>query len=158
MFDCLRVRLCLISKSFGWVRLSSITEPNRSQSDTTGVRLGLISESSTDYAPGKFSVFTVTRSKIKMPTIQYRKSRIWEMKEYKYTKSHAKNGFLFLRYFMREIFGKTFYPNLKALNGDAMCRVGVNLPRRRSSRVPAPLSGAGTHDERLRWKICWCPS
>ena len=96
--------------------------------------MGLISESSTDYAPGKFSVFTVTRSKIKMQTIQYRKSRIWEMKEYKYTKSHAKNGFLFLRYFIREIFGKTFYPNLKALNGDAMCRVGVNLPRRRSSQ------------------------
>ena len=37
MFDCLsfrfpNVRLCSISKILGWVRLSSITEPNRSQS------------------------------------------------------------------------------------------------------------------------------
>ena len=31
MFDCLRVRLFSISKSFGWVRLSSIKEPSRSQ-------------------------------------------------------------------------------------------------------------------------------
>ena len=38
-----------------------------------------------------FSVFTVTPWKIKMQTIQYRKSRIWEMKEDKYSKSHAKN-------------------------------------------------------------------
>ena len=29
----------------------------------------------------QFSVFTVAPSKIKMQTIQYRKSRIWEMKE-----------------------------------------------------------------------------
>ena len=73
-------------------------------------------------------------------------------------KSHATNEGFFLRYFMREVFGKTFYANLKALNGDAMCHVGVNLPRRRSSRVPAPLSGAETHDERLLWRLCWCPS
>ena len=32
MFDCC-VRLCAISKSFGWLRLCSITEPNRGQSN-----------------------------------------------------------------------------------------------------------------------------
>jgi len=37
------------------------------------------------------SVFTVTPSKIKMHTIQYRESRIVEIKEDKYTKSLAKN-------------------------------------------------------------------
>ena len=39
----------------------------------------------------KLSVFTVTPSKIKVQTIQYRNSRIWEMKEDKYTKSFTKN-------------------------------------------------------------------
>ena len=38
-----------------------------------------------------FSVFTVTPSKIKMQTIQYRRSRIWEMKEDQYTNILAKN-------------------------------------------------------------------
>ena len=38
-----------------------------------------------------FSVCTVTQWKIKMQTIQYRRSRIREMKEDKYTKSLAKN-------------------------------------------------------------------
>ena len=38
-----------------------------------------------------FSDCTVTQWKIKMQTIQYRKSRIWEMKEDKYTKSLVKN-------------------------------------------------------------------
>ena len=38
-----------------------------------------------------FCVIIVTPSKIKMQTSQYRKSRIWEMKEDKYTKSLAKN-------------------------------------------------------------------
>ena len=42
-------------------------------------------------ATPQFSVFTVTPSKIKIQTIQYRKSRISEMKEDKYTKSLAKN-------------------------------------------------------------------
>ena len=37
------------------------------------------------------SVFTVTPSKIKMQAIQYRKSRIWEMKEDQYANSLAKN-------------------------------------------------------------------
>ena len=37
------------------------------------------------------SVFTVTPSKIKMQTIQYRKSRIWEMKEDQYANSLAKS-------------------------------------------------------------------
>ena len=35
--------------------------------------------------------FTVTPSKMKMQPSQYTKSRIWEMKEDKYTKSPAKN-------------------------------------------------------------------
>ena len=38
-----------------------------------------------------FSVCTVTQWEIKMQTIQYRTSRIWEMKEDKYTKRLAKN-------------------------------------------------------------------
>ena len=38
-----------------------------------------------------FSVCTVTQWKIKMQTIQYKTSGIWEMKEDKYTKSLAKN-------------------------------------------------------------------
>ena len=38
-----------------------------------------------------FSVFTITPSKIKIETIQYRKSRIWEMKGDKYAKGLAKN-------------------------------------------------------------------
>ena len=39
----------------------------------------------------KFLVCTVTPWKIKVQTIQYRKSRIWEMKEDEYTKSFDKN-------------------------------------------------------------------
>ena len=39
----------------------------------------------------KISVFTVTQSKIKLQTIQYRKSRIQEIKEDKYAKGLAKN-------------------------------------------------------------------
>ena len=38
-----------------------------------------------------FSVFTITQSKIEIETIQYRKSRIWEMKEDKYAKGLAKD-------------------------------------------------------------------
>ena len=38
-----------------------------------------------------FSVCTVTQWKIKMQTIQYRTSRIWKMKEDKYTKRLVKN-------------------------------------------------------------------
>ena len=49
-----------------------------------------------------FSVFTVTPWKIKMQIIQYRKSRIWEMKEDKYTKSVAKNQVCAI-FYMREI-------------------------------------------------------
>ena len=41
--------------------------------------------------PKLFSVFTVMPSKIKMQSIQYRKSRIWEMKKDKDAKSLAKN-------------------------------------------------------------------
>ena len=43
------------------------------------------------YLKNLFSVCTVTQWKIKMQTIQYRTSRIWEMKEDKYTKRLAKN-------------------------------------------------------------------
>ena len=37
------------------------------------------------------SRFALSRNKKKMQTIQYRRSRIWEIKEDKYTKSLAKN-------------------------------------------------------------------
>ena len=57
-----------------------------------------------------FSDCTVTQWKIKMQTIQYKKSRIWEMKEDKYTKSLAKNPSV--QYFKCEIFGKKVYVNL----------------------------------------------
>ena len=36
-------------------------------------------------------IFTVMPSKVKLETFQYRKSRIWDLKEDKYTKSLAKN-------------------------------------------------------------------
>ena len=40
-----------------------------------------------------YSRFSLTceKAEIKMETFEYRKSRIWEMKEDKYTKSLAKN-------------------------------------------------------------------
>ena len=38
-----------------------------------------------------FSACTVTQWKIKMKTIQYRRTRIWEMKKDNYTKTLAKN-------------------------------------------------------------------
>ena len=46
-----------------------------------------------------------------MHTIQNRESRIWEMKEYKYTKGLAKNSGL-CDVSLCEIFGKALYPNL----------------------------------------------
>ena len=45
-----------------------------------------------------------------MQTIQYRRSRIREMKEDEYTESLAKNQDV--QYFKCEIFGKTVYLNL----------------------------------------------
>ena len=39
----------------------------------------------------EFLACTVTQWKIKMQTIQYRRTRIWEMKKDKYTKTPAKN-------------------------------------------------------------------
>ena len=39
----------------------------------------------------KFSACTVTQWKIKMQTIQYRRTRIWKMKKDEYTKTLAKN-------------------------------------------------------------------
>ena len=57
-----------------------------------------------------FSVFIATPSTIKMQTIQYRISRIWEMKEDKIQKASPR--IRSVRYFTCEIFEKTFYPNL----------------------------------------------
>ena len=51
--------------------------------------------------------FTITPSKIKMQTSQYRKSRIWEIKEDKHTKSLAKNQVCAIIH-MREIHKKMF--------------------------------------------------
>ena len=47
-------------------------------------------------ATPQFSVFTVTPSKVKMQTIQYRKSRILEMKEDKIQKASPRIRGLFL--------------------------------------------------------------
>ena len=55
--------------------------------------------------------FTATPSKLKMET-QYRKSRIWEMKEDKYTKALPRIRSVW--YFICDIFGKTFYQNLSS--------------------------------------------
>ena len=62
------------------------------------------------YLKKLFSVCTVTQWKIKMQTIQYRTSRIWEMKEDKYTKRLAK--IKSVQDFKCAIFGKTIYLNL----------------------------------------------
>ena len=66
----------------------------------------------------QFSVFTVTPSKIELQTIQYRKSRIWKMKEDEYTKSLPR--IRFVRYFISEIFGKRFSQICKALSRDVI--------------------------------------
>ena len=57
-------------------------------------------------------VFTVPPSKTKMETFYYGKSRIWKMKEEKYRKSLPR--IRSVQYFICEIDGKTFYPNLKS--------------------------------------------
>ena len=68
------------------------------------------------FLKNSYSAFvTVTPSKIKLRTSQYRKSRIWEMKEYKYTKSLVKNQVCAIIH-MRDIFTQIY----KALYGDAM--------------------------------------
>ena len=54
-----------------------------------------------------------------MQTIQYRKSRIWEMKEDKYAKSLAKNHFCAI-FRLRNIRKNLFTPIFKALYGDVM--------------------------------------
>ena len=46
----------------------------------------------------QFSVFTVTPSKIELQTIQYRKSRIWKMKEDEYTKESGLCDISYARY------------------------------------------------------------
>ena len=55
-----------------------------------------------------FSACTVTQRKIKMQTIQYRRTRIWEMKKDIYTKTLAKNQVCEI-FQMREI-GKNGLP------------------------------------------------
>ena len=66
-----------------------------------------------------FSVFTVTPWKIKMQIIQYRKSRIWEVKEDKYTKSVAKNQVCAI-FYMREIL-KNVLPRFRRLCMETPC-------------------------------------
>ena len=60
-----------VQRQFFYPRNSKIHELTRARNNETSI----------------FSVFTVTPSKIKIETIQSRKSRIWEVKEDKYTKS-----------------------------------------------------------------------
>ena len=65
------------------------------------------------------SVFTVTPSKIELQTIQYRKSRIWKMKEDEYTKSFAKNQACAI-FHTRRYSEKRFTQICKALSKDAI--------------------------------------
>ena len=65
-----------------------------------------------------------------MQTIQYRKSRIWEMKEDKYTKGLANNQVCTIFHIQELIFGKMFNPNYyKALYVDVPLR-GTNMAAR----------------------------
>jgi len=65
-----------------------------------------------------FSVITVMPSKIKMQTIQYRKSRIWEIKEVKFKKPCQESGLCDISY--ARYSKKRFTQIYKALYGDAM--------------------------------------
>ena len=72
-----------------------------------------------------FSVLTVTPSKIKIETIQYRRSRILEMKDdkYEYEKSLAKRQVCAIFHEIDATYSvlrKMFCPKFKALHGDAM--------------------------------------
>ena len=72
-----------------------------------------------------FSVLTVTPSKIKIETIQYRRSRILEMKDdkYEYEKSLAKRQVCAIFHEIDatySILRKMFCPKFKALHGDTM--------------------------------------
>ena len=66
-----------------------------------------------------FSACTVTQWKIKMQTIQYRRTRIWEMKRDKYTKTLAKNQVCEL-FQMRDI-GKKGLPKFIKLCMETPC-------------------------------------
>ena len=66
----------------------------------------------------RFSACTVKQWKIKMQTIQYRRTRIWGMKKGKYTKTLAKNQFCEI-FQMRDI-GKNGLPKLIKLCMNAM--------------------------------------
>ena len=67
----------------------------------------------------EFSACTVTQWKIKMQTIQYRRTRIWEMKKDKYTKTLAKNQVCEI-FQMRDI-GKNGLPKFIKLCMETPC-------------------------------------
>ena len=66
-----------------------------------------------------FSACTVMQWKIKMKTIQYRRTRIWEMKKDKYTKALAKNQVCEI-FQMRDI-GKNGLPKFIKLCMETPC-------------------------------------
>ena len=66
-----------------------------------------------------YSACTVTQWKIKMQTIQYRRTRIWEMKKDKYTKTLAKNQVCEI-FQMRDI-GKNGLPKFIKLCMETPC-------------------------------------
>ena len=79
-----------------------------------------------------FSVLTVTPSKIKIETIQYRRSRILEMKDdkYEYEKSLAKRQVCAIFPEIDATYSvlrKMFCPKFKALHGDAIL---ISIPLR----------------------------
>ena len=67
----------------------------------------------------EFLACTVTQWKIKMQTIQYRRTRIWEMKKDKYTKTLAKNQVCEI-FQMRDI-GKNGLPKFIKLCMETPC-------------------------------------
>ena len=67
----------------------------------------------------EFTACTVTQWKIKMQTIQYRRTRIWEMKKDKYTKTLAKNQVCEI-FQMRDI-GKNGLPKFIKLCMETPC-------------------------------------
>ena len=68
----------------------------------------------------KFSVFTFMPSKIEIETIQYRKSRIWEMKGNKYLKGLTKDHVCAIFHYYARYSEKCFNPINKALYGEAI--------------------------------------
>ena len=97
----------------------SVESPNRSiaQQNTPGLQANGIS----DKLSGSrvFSACTVTQGKIKMQTIQYRRTRIWDMKKDEYTKTLAKNQVSEI-FQMRDI-GKNCLPKFIKLCMETPC-------------------------------------